>query len=458
MPYALDPLDQQKQQQQQGQAPAMTSGGMSFGAGSPTAAGPKSAQGAQKQGSGFVNLGQYMQANKGSGFGQQVAGQVKQGVESAGQQLQQGAQQFGEASNKGRTRWGDVQGEVQGALAGAGDKTSDEQVKRIQDYAKAQYQGPESFGQSAYGAGAMGAVNKAGQEAKAFQSEGGRFALLDQYYGRPKYTQGQKTLDNLLLQNAPGAGARAQAIGNQAKQLQSQAGQTEQQMANLAAQNRQATADTAAQTRGAVKGAQDQFSQDLNKRYQDFQAQQAKNYADLQKQYGSGALSQKAFEMMGVAPTAHSDYLASFRQQHPDTANMSDDQLQTILQSLGQVDPTSTMGLDLNTYLQQGQQTNLGQFASDQDYARSLALQKIAGDEGGPLSAQDRALAGSAEKLASPAFNKEAYQRDLAERKAAYQQAANGLMGRAFSENIGDDQWNALFNQYGLNKKLSLAQ
>ena len=389
-PFSFDLLDEEKQkaqaQDQGAGAPAMTGGGLSFGAGSPQAQ-PQQEKGTQKQGSGFVGLDQYMNANKGNKFGNQFTGKVQGSVDAAKQTLNQNADAFSNASNQGATKWNDVQGQVKGIVDSAGDSTTKDDASKVQGFANAKYQGPENFLGTAYGTQAQGGVQKAAQQAKALQSEGGRFALLDQYFGRPQYNQGQKSLDNVLVQSAPGVAARAQNIGTQAKQVSAQAAQKNQELDNIAAANKQATDDAAKQTRDYLGQARTGFETDLNKRYQDY-LNTNKTYNDARR------------------------------------ADVADDALDAETLGLyGLNEGQGIYGLNLSSYIQDNPQGSLGQFASDRDYARYLALSQLAGDDPTLLKADNRAKAGTAVGMGRATVDKNRLQSDIQASQTGYEQA-----------------------------------
>lgn len=397
-PFSFDLLDEEKQkaqvQDQGAGAPAMTGGGLSFGAGSPQAQ-PQQEKGTQKQGSGFVGLDQYMNANKGNKFGNQFTGKVQGSVDAAKQTLNQNADAFSNASNQGATKWNDVQDQVKGIVDSAGDSTTKDDASKVQGLANAKYQGPENFLGTAYGTQAQGGVQKAAQQAKALQSEGGRFALLDQYFGRPQYNQGQKSLDNLLVQSAPGVAARAQNIGTQAKQVSAQAAQKNQELDNLAAANKQATDDAAKQTRDYLGQARTGFETDLNTRYSD--------YTSANDDYNIARLSDVADDAFDA-----------------DTMSL-----------LGLNEGDTLYNTNLASYFQDSPNASLGEFASDQDYAKYLALSQLAGDDPTLLKADNRAKAGTGAGLGKLAFDKDRFQSDRNTAQAQYDGQSSALSSQA---------------------------
>lgn len=388
MPFTFDLLDQQKKKQQdpnapQG-APAMTGGGLSFGggAGAPTTAQPKQ-QGAQKQGSGFVGLDKYMTANQGNNFGQQFTGKVENQVNQGQQALQQGAQSFTNASNQGAVKDASKAKDI---ITNAGDGLAQGDIDTVKNTANARYQGPENFLSTDWGQQAQGNVQKAASQGKALQSEGGRFALLDQYYGRPQYSQGQKSLDNLLVQNDKRTAARSQALGGQAQKLSSDADDQNMQLDNLASQNKSVTAQTAKDTRDYLGQAKTGFQTDLQKRYDD--------YLSDTRAYNSARSS-----------------------------DLGDDNLDSsTLGMTGLKEGDNLYGLNLSDYIQNSPEASRGQFASDKDYARYLALSKLSGENPTLLNPSDRSKAGSGASMGRMGYDSGGLSGELSSRKKEYQE------------------------------------
>jgi hypothetical protein len=351
-----------------------------------------------------------MNANKGSQFGNQFIGKTQSTFNNAKNTLDESANDFTNASNQGAIKWDDVQGDVNNIVGNAGDTTSQEDVDNFKKYSNAQYQGPESFYDSVQGKKAQGAIGKAAQEANALQSEGGRFALLDQYFGRPKYNQGQKSLDNLLVQNTPGVGAKAQRLTGQANQLANDSGVRAQELDNLALTNKSATSDVAKNTKDALTNAATEFKTDLDSRY--------KTYKDTYP---------GLFE--GVA------------------ADLSDDEVDQktldALRAAGFETNQDLYGLNINDFISKNPEASLGQFATDKDYAKYLALQQLAGEDATYLTKDGRTQAGSVTGPLS--FDKERFSQAQAGQKAENDQrvsAANqelasfAPMGNAWLDSV----------------------
>lgn len=202
----LDPnQDEQNQQQGTPQSPANnqpgsapSSAGSVGGAGiNPTgqsysATAPTSGT----QGTGFQNLNAYLDANQGNNLAQQVGGKISGAADQANTD-------FGNAqtSFKSQVDQNTVKADpnnVQSVLADPVNASKDD-TAAFQKQMFANYNGPtdsnsyQPFQQAQ--TEAQNAYNQ-GQQAK---DEGGRFALLNNYFQTPNYTQGQKSLDNALL-------------------------------------------------------------------------------------------------------------------------------------------------------------------------------------------------------------------------------------------------------------------
>lgn len=353
MPYVYDPLlEDQKNQQQPGQQAPMTGGGSTFSGQSgqaPTSNQPP--KGTNKQGSGFVNLDQYMAANKGNQFGNQLTGKVSDTVNTAKSNLATGANDFTNASNKGTTHWGDVGDEFKGIVDKAGAATTDADKTRAKQLEGTSYTGPQGYYGTAGANQVQGGIDKSKQQAQALQSDGGRFALLDQYFGRPTYSLGQKTLDNALVANQPGVPAKSQALVNRTNQLSQAAKETGQGLENLVTSNRQASADTAKNANDYATTALTNFGSDLDKRYSDFN-------------------------------TGNDDYNQAMRDA---VTNLG-----TAASTNATGDPYSLLGLtnnenlyglkDFSPYLQDAVQPTESQFATPEEAARYKALGDIASD------------------------------------------------------------------------------
>jgi len=291
MPYSSDPnLDDKDQQQQMQQAPQLASGGSIVGGASATTSPTGGAAGGTEptHSGNFQNLNSYLDANAGSGFGSQFVGKVAGDVNAAATAQQQGAQQFKGASDAATVK--EDPNVVNQALSDPyGFSQSKDNSQAFQNQANASYKGPLTYSDDAQAyQTAYGATQKAQDTANASQNEGGRFALLNNYFGTPDYNQGQKSLDNLLVQADP---TTSQGLA-QAKQNADKAQVSFQQQAaplqNYAAQNVATTKATADDVTGkantAIGGMQTEYGTALT----DAQKTRMAALDGLQQAFSSG--------------------------------------------------------------------------------------------------------------------------------------------------------------------------
>lgn len=326
MPYYYDPnLDPNKDQNAD---PQVAGGGQVFGGSSqPTPSSGGSANGPTKTDR-FQNLNDYLTANQGQGFGEKFAGNLQGEVDKAGQQQQESESLVKSQADSGATQYD--QPFVQGAIDNATDFASDSgNLDKFKAQRDAEYKGPNSYADSADAYNkAYGATQKAQDYTSAAQSEGGRFALLDNYFGRPEYKQGEKALDNLLVSND----SKAQEGISQAKKnadVSKQNFDTQtKDVSDYAASRRGETEATRKSTRDALGldstgavvadqsgnptgGAIGSLYGSLNQKTQAAQSQYDTSVKNIQNAVTSGdysKLSQQEVSMLGASPRAAANY------------------------------------------------------------------------------------------------------------------------------------------------------
>lgn len=195
--------------------------------------------GAQQQGSGaFTNFKKYIDANKDTNMGGQLAGEAQKKADAIqpemGAAQEQVKQQLGAEQNR-LGQYGQLSQQIQQDPT----KLGQEQIGQFQQIYGGQAQTPNvdlsGIQQKAQGIQDI---------AKQGTTEQGRFGLLKQFYGTPQYTTGQQRLDQLLLQANPGQAKTLQSgLQNTAQQtlaalqgLQGQQTQAQQDIQNLAKQ------------------------------------------------------------------------------------------------------------------------------------------------------------------------------------------------------------------------------
>lgn len=310
MPFVVDPNLEEEENQDPGSIQISGAGqtANSGGGGQEEGKGPQSTP---NTGSGFQNLDTYLNTNNAGEFANKLAGNVQSRVDEAKQNFGDASKSFSqkvESSNSIPTS-----DQVNSAIANptGADKA------QFQKWESQNYEGPNSLAQnpndySQFWSG----TEKANAQANALGSEGGRFALLDTYFGRPNYNFGQKSLDNLLVQGG-NIGDRTKGIQDQAVQLKNIGADQSKTLANLASnkvgevnksrqsvrnaiglgEDNSVVTDRNAQGYGAIGQAQNQASDALAAQ----NADRASQLAKLRSDFGSGQFSQEELDKLGLS-------------------------------------------------------------------------------------------------------------------------------------------------------------
>jgi hypothetical protein len=330
-------------------------------------AAPQAASGTQAS-TGFKNLSDYLHTNADQNFGSQVAGKVGTEVDSANQ-AQQNAEsgfksqvdskkveynpdlvdraikdpsnflygteyaskqqqqpegqktfntgtQVGRPSLKGATLSSGLVPNLDQASAQASTPNSSRQVNtdNLNSFAKlrdAVYSGPRNLVDTPdLYTSAQQKTDRAAKVADLSKTEAGRTSLLDEYYGRPSYTAGQKNLDNLLLQNDPSARSSFQAVQQRGTPLTSNFASLKSMLGSYADQ---AAADTKAardNTRKAIgindageyanSGPIKDIVDAATNRASDLNTQKSDEYKTLIKDFAARRLNEQELSKAGL--------------------------------------------------------------------------------------------------------------------------------------------------------------
>ena len=168
----------------------------------------------------FTNLQSYLNANQDQNFGSQLASKVQNTVDQANQ-----AQSNADTQFKGIVDQNTVnpnQDLINSAISDPTTFVSNQQnVDAFNQQKNANYSGPNSLSdESSLYNNAYQTTQNAQQAANATQNEGGRFALLNQYFNAPSYSQGEQNLDQFLVSADPTAGKAFQNVQQNANQAQ----------------------------------------------------------------------------------------------------------------------------------------------------------------------------------------------------------------------------------------------
>lgn len=373
----------------------------------------------------FQNLNAYLKANQ--NFNQQgggLAGKVNQNLTSKSNDLQknfaQSQQDYQTSLNNARQRYDS--NFVDNTLKDP-TKVSDADASKFAKMRDASYTGPTSLDPS-LNIQASNFSNLAGNTG----TEQGRFNLLQNLYNKPNYSSGQKTLDNLFLQNNPQQVAALQAnkttanqLNNNLKQAQMQAGIQSTDAINEANTTRDST-------RNALTGAVTGFNSGMQ---------------DAIQKALSGRDAAYQNELTGL--------------QNPNQGISSADASRFgLLQTLGDAKSMPIYDLDPGKYLQESNVAPTGQtVASADDYNKIQALQKLSGTYGNENISKvfdtynNPSLAGSFAKESPYDFNQAAFKNDLNNVKGRYEAERDPIQVQLDNANYNFN------NPLGLNYQLS---
>ncbi len=273
-----------------------------------------------------------------------------------------------------------------------GSNPQDINVDEFSKLRDAEYKGPNSLSDTAdlYNQ-VQGSAGSAVGKANASKTEGGRFALLDNYFGKPSYSQGQKSLDNLLVQNDPNSQQAFDQMRTNANALQNNVNQAGVDLGNYGVQGKAQTEQTKNAARSAI------------------------GIDEAGNQVEGGALSgaktglQSAYEQRLAQQKAQEDaYRAALSQR--DFAGT---------QGLGLENNGPLYNLDLGNYLTKPNDLNVQTAASPEQAQRLKALSALAGQQNDLIT--DESLVGKYDTEPVVGFDKDAFSRAIEQATSGYQ-------------------------------------
>lgn len=249
----------------------------------------------QQQGTGFVNLSQFLQANQGNQLGNTLAGDINNQTQQTQNNLNNQNQTFQQGLSQ-NTYGAPQEQQATNILNNASTLNSGQTIQpgdlsTYQSYASGNYNGPTGLSNS------QQLQNQATQDQQIGQglsNPQGRLGLLQTFIGGNGYNQGQANLDNILL------GQNTQALQQAQRQTQN-IGQNVNQDVNVAQQQAQnAVAQNQAFGQNVSNQANQAYSNygnQLQNQVQSDQAQAANQLAQAQSNpYGYiGQTQQSAY-------------------------------------------------------------------------------------------------------------------------------------------------------------------
>lgn len=272
----------------------------------------------QKQsGSGqYTNIQSYLDANKdqSAGMADQVANKITDTGTAARNQIGSATNDFNSSVDKGTI------GNLAGAKTDAAgivdyakginnsqsfddqaagkpapnNKLSNDQLSRFKEVSTAQYKGPQDFASANLYSPTNDAVQKSDQYSKLSESDPGRFQLLDEVFKRPDYNQGQKQLDNLLINSDAGTKQKLIDARGAVSDVDGLFSKAQADAMSLAQQRAAQTDDARNSTLGYFNTNRDQRTNDVQNELDNVKnhwADEYNNYAKLLGDYKGGELN-----------------------------------------------------------------------------------------------------------------------------------------------------------------------
>lgn len=341
----------------------------------------------------YTNLQKYIEANKGRDFGGDFANKIEAGTQEGLNQLNQREGEFKSSVDQGTLKPLDTG--LQQKITSAPQTLSQEEKETAKNLRTGKYSGLEDFG---------GGVNDPyaelrqyfgglEEQKKSLESSSGSKGLLEKYYNRPTYTEGEKALDSYILggQMAPvnkakeNLGSAIDKYGKKREELNAYAGQAKSQSESAQDQYRKllgldASGSSLPYSRGSEQGL---IQKDISRLQSKAEAKQSDKEARLSAARAAGK---------------------DLRQQGAD-----------LYQNFGGLD--RLYGVDPKSYLT-GKDANYQNVATPDDLARFQALSELAGADQTYL---DPNLVGTLDDEASYGFELDRFMKDVDQKRSVYE-------------------------------------
>ncbi len=197
----------------------------------------------------------YLDRNKSLNQGSLVAGRIQQDVDAANEEQRKAESEFKSRADAGTTTINNPL--IDQAKSDPVSVASD--TDKFQSFLKqrdAEYKGPSNLVDTELYQPAFMKTDRARERADLTKSEGGRKALLQEFYGsgvgRSDYSPGQLKLDNLLIQNDPTAKQAFQSLQNNATTTQQNLGLLSDRLRDYAQGKKAETQSVRNTARGAL--------------------------------------------------------------------------------------------------------------------------------------------------------------------------------------------------------------
>ena len=263
----------------------------------------------KRQGTGFTNLQNLMNANQNNRLGDAVGSGVQNQFNQAQNSLNSSQNQFNNDIGNAKSTYQNNQQQTQSVLgdvaSGTNAAPTDAQTATFNNVLGGQYTGPTQLANQDT---IQAQTANAQQLGQLGSSEGGKVELLKRFAGGPQYTAGQSKLDSVLLGQQgndvlTGLRRNASNLGSQANQDIVGA---QQQGQELQGQTKQLATDTLAGLQGQYTGLMGDTQTGTQGTIQQQEAnindQRAAALAQAQGQLKTGAVDPAFLKQLGLTP------------------------------------------------------------------------------------------------------------------------------------------------------------
>lgn len=250
---------------------------------------PNAKKGGPKSSGAYANIQDYLNANQeqGAALGDKVAQNISGVGNTARTSINQAQSDFTTKVDEGSlANWQTAKDEASGLVNKAATKDyqtklGDDELSRFKEIGTAQYKGPSDLYEAGLYDTTKKNVDKATDYYDLANTESGRYSLLSEMLDRPKYNQGQKNLDNILLTGSDANKQKMLDARNSLAGIGDEFTNLYDTTSALANERKNAISDIANSAVSGLTSTRGQRVSDVDSRLNDVQNQWANKYNDL---------------------------------------------------------------------------------------------------------------------------------------------------------------------------------
>lgn len=351
----------------------------------------------------YTNLQKYIEANKGRDFGGQVAGKIDEEANQGLNQLGQRESEFKSGVEQNTLKFDEP---LKQKITNAPETLGDEEKSQASKLLKNVYSGPIDFSGGASDdpyAALRKQFSGIEETKKAAESTNSQKALLNKYYNRPTYTEGEKALDTYIL-------------GGQKEPVQKAAGRLGEAVDKYKTTSKELT-DLGTSTKKSSDEAKSQYYSLLGLSPEGDASYQFGNY---RSEAPTGLIQKDLYNLESKAKTKNEEAIKAIEQAKTSGRNLT---LPggSVYKNFGGMD--RLYGVDPTKFLSRSD-VNYQNVASPDDLARLKALTELAGINQDYI---DPSLVGTMDDESAYNFDLDRFLLDVNQNKSAYDSLMNSI-------------------------------